>query len=173
MLGTLKAADTTLAADVLGTIKALDTANAADVLGTSIAADVFTSVGGDDPNTWQETIFDPGNIIVDPPYVTGVGGLLGGLGGRLRPLVLAGASALGGEAAEGDEGEDGNGVIAELEIGDRGPTGRARQPRSRAGGTAPDHRVIVPSRSLGRRPARPTWSRRPHQLSSDQRRSSP
>jgi len=115
VLGTLKAADTTLAADVLGTIKALDTANAADVLGTSIAADVFTSVGGDDPNTWQETIFDPGSIIIDPPYVTGLGGRLGGLAGRLRPLVLAGASALGGEATEGDEGEDGNGVIAELE----------------------------------------------------------
>jgi V8-like Glu-specific endopeptidase len=113
VLGTLKAADSTLAADVL-TIRALDTASAADVLGTTLARDVFTGPGGDDPNTWQETIFDPGSVIVDPPF----GGLLGGLMGGLRPLVLAGASALGGEAAgggEAGEGGDEPGVIAELE----------------------------------------------------------
>jgi hypothetical protein len=43
-------------------------------------------------------------------------GLLGGLAGGLRPLVLAGASALDAVTGEGVEGQEGGGVIAQLEI---------------------------------------------------------
>lgn len=112
VLGTLKAADTIRAADV-ATIRAFDTSTAADILGTTFARDVFTSAGADDPNnTIQETVVNPGDPIFDPPYAGGFGGLLGRLGGGLRPLVLQGASALGGEALEGEENL---GLIAELE----------------------------------------------------------
>jgi V8-like Glu-specific endopeptidase len=118
ILGTLKAADTIRAADTARasdvlTVRAFDTSTAADILGTSLSRDVFTSAGADDPNnTLQETIVNPGDLLGDPPLLGGLGGLLGGLG-RLRPFVLAGASALGGEGVEGDEGE--LGLIAELE----------------------------------------------------------
>ena len=120
VLGTLRATDTTRASDI-GTIRALDqlqTALAADLLGTTVASDVFTSAGADDPNnTLREVIVDPGDFIVDPPFLGGLGALLGGLGrlGGLRPLVLAGASALDAAGGEAVEGEEGGGVIAQLE----------------------------------------------------------
>jgi V8-like Glu-specific endopeptidase len=115
VLGTLRAADTVRAADI-ATIRALDTARAADLLGTTLAGDVFTSAAADDPNnTLREVIVDPGDFIVDPPFLGGLGGLLGSLGGGLRPLVLAGASALDAVGGEGVEGQEGGGVIAQLE----------------------------------------------------------
>ena len=103
------------AADV-ATIRALDTSRAADLLGTTLAGDVFTMAAADDPNnTLREVIVDPGDFIVDPPFLGGLGGLLGGLAGGLRPLVLAGASALDAVGGEGVEGEEDGGVIAQLE----------------------------------------------------------
>jgi V8-like Glu-specific endopeptidase len=114
VLGTLKATDTILAADVTPTVRALDTSTAADILGTTFSRDVFTSAASDDPNnTLQETIINPGDFILDPPFRGGLGGLLNRVRGGARPLVLAAASALGGEAA--DDGEENLGVIAELE----------------------------------------------------------
>ena len=115
VLGTLRAADTVRAADV-ATIRALDTSRAADLLGTTLAGDVFTTAAADDPNnTLREVIVDPGDFLVDPPFLGGLGGLLGGLAGGLRPLVLAGASALDAVGGEGVEGEEEGGVIAQLE----------------------------------------------------------
>jgi V8-like Glu-specific endopeptidase len=112
LLGTLKAADTARAADVVATIRALDTSTAADLLGTSLARDVFTSAAADDPNnTLREVIVDPGDLLVDPPFLGGLVGLLAGLGGGRRPLVLAGESALDA----GGEGVQQGGLIAELE----------------------------------------------------------
>lgn len=109
--GTVRAADTLRAADIL-TIRAFDTANAADLLGTSLARDVFTSAAADDPNnTLQETIVDPGDFLVDPPFLSQLGSLLGGL----RPLVLAGASALGFEGEAGGEGASGAAVLGQLQ----------------------------------------------------------
>jgi hypothetical protein len=114
VFGTLRAADTVRAADV-GTIRALDTSRAADLLGTTLAGDVFTSAGADDPNnTLREVVVDPGDFIVDPPFLSGLGALLSGLAGGLRPLVLAGESALDAGGGEGIEAQEG-GVIAQLE----------------------------------------------------------
>ena len=121
---TLRALDTHKATDILGTLYAMDAPPPGTLraLDTHAAADIGTSRASDDPNntiqetinpvtiqetiTRRETIINPGNVYVDQPFVITHGG-------GLRPLVLAGASALGGEATKGD---DNLGLIAELEM---------------------------------------------------------
>lgn len=81
--------DTNYALDNLATYLGADTpwltTNAADILGTDLAGDVGTSFSGDDPNTWVENVFDPGNILVNPVIRTVLAGVAG-----LRPFVQAG-----------------------------------------------------------------------------------
>lgn len=90
---------TALARDVLNTLRATDTLGTtlARDAGSRLAADVATVAGGDDPTfTRVETIVNPGDIIVDPPY----------LSGGLRPFVQVRPSAV-------EELPDGEGTLAE------------------------------------------------------------